>query len=292
MRDSTRLHIVSKISEYFDSSPGLICSPGQLKEIFRTKRDEWKLARLPDFPTAIKFAIENTALRELRLRSQDYGDIVRFVWGECSLYRLALSLKNRSYLSHGAAARLHGLSIGPIDAFFVNAEQSLKPRGSSPSQESINRAFANNQRQSNYVFTLNRNRYVLLNGKNTGRLGVCQFNAPDGTEVEGTDVERTLIDLTVRPAYAGGVSEVLEAYKLAQKRIDMDKLANYLRSLDYVYPYHQAIGFYCERAGYPQGQTDKLKAFGFHFDFYLAHAMNNPILDPNWRIFYPPGLVG
>ncbi len=178
-----------------------------------------------------------------------------------------------------------------METFFVNAEQSPKTRGTSPTQESISRAFANNQRQSNYVLSFKKQSFVLLSGMNTGQLGVSRFEAPDGSVVEATDPERTLIDLVVRPAYAGGVSAVLEAYKSARTRLDFQKMLDYLQQLAYIYPYHQAIGFYADRAGYRQDQVEMLKRLGLHFDFYLAHGMKNPVLDPNWRIFRPKMLA-
>ena len=77
-----------------------------------------------------------------------------------------------------------------------------------------------------------------------------------------TSLERTLIDATVRPGYAGGVATVLEAYRRASEALTVSRLIDTLRKLDYVYPYHQAIGFYMERAGFPTKQLAPLKALG------------------------------
>ena len=40
-----------------------------------------------------------------------------------------------------------------------------------------------------------------------------------------TNIERTLIDATVRPLYSGGVYEVFEAYRRAAEHISVNKLA-------------------------------------------------------------------
>ena len=69
-----------------------------------------------------------------------------------------------------------------------------------------------------------------------------------------TNVERTLIDATVKPMYAGGVFEVAKAFALANDRLSVNKLMPMLRKLDFSYPYHQAIGYYLERAGYKSSQ--------------------------------------
>lgn len=59
-----------------------------------------------------------------------------------------------------------------------------------------------------------------------------------------TKLERTLIDIAVRPNYAGGVHHVLEAYAAAKSRVSVNVLLATLQKMEYVYPYHQVIGFY------------------------------------------------
>jgi predicted transcriptional regulator of viral defense system len=111
-----------------------------------------------------------------------------------------------------------------------------------------------------------------------------------GEEFSVTKIERTLIDIVVRPAYSGGVLQVLEAYKKARDRISVPTLLTTLKNLDYVYPYHQAIGFYMERAGYDVKDTERLRAIGMNNDFYLAHDLKEMEYDPNWRLFFPKSL--
>lgn len=108
-------------------------------------------------------------------------------------------------------------------------------------------------------------------------------------DVDATDLERTLIDATVRPAYCGGVAEVLGAYRTAKDRLSVNRLSAYLKRLAYVYPYHQAVGFYLERAGYTAAQLDLLRQMPRDFDFYLANAMKQTDYDDAWRLFYPKG---
>ena len=57
-----------------------------------------------------------------------------------------------------------------------------------------------------------------------------------------------------------------------------------------MYPYHQTIGFYLQRAGYEESRWRRLKDLGLKFDFYLAHGLRDPEYDAEWRLFFPKGL--
>lgn len=104
-----------------------------------------------------------------------------------------------------------------------------------------------------------------------------------------TDREQTLIDATVRPAYSGGIAVVAKAFELAKESVSVNKLAAYLRKLRYVYPYHQAVGFYMERAGYEEPLLKLVEQFPIEYDFYLQHAMKSPVLNKRWRLYVPKG---
>jgi hypothetical protein len=83
---------------------------------------------------------------------------------------------------------------------------------------------------------------------------------------------------------------VLQAYQRAQGRISINNIIATLQKLDTFYPYHQAIGFYLERAGYSKHQLVKLKEIGMDFDFYLTHSMRETTYDKDWKLHYPRGL--
>lgn len=216
-----------------------------------------------------------------------YAPMTRYVWGTVSPYSIGLSLRSGAYLSHGSAAFLHGISNIVPRIVYVNREQSPKPRPESLTQKGIDRAFAGNPRTSRYAFTHGDYRFLLLSGKFTNRLEVERLEGPSGEAVDATTLDRTLIDITVRPIYAGGVVEVLRAYEAARDRTSVRAVASILKKLDYVYPYHQAIGFYMQRAGYDSKKLPHLKALGLNYDFYLTNRMVKPKYDKEWRLFYP-----
>jgi hypothetical protein len=235
--------------------------------------------------------MEKTRLAELRLTSKDYSGFIRYAWGEVTPYQVALSVKPRTYLSHGTAVSLHGLTDQIPKTIYVNQEQSPKPRPRGGlTQAGIDRAFSNQQRKSAYILGYEQWRIVLLSGMNTGNLGVEKIADSVQEQLDVTNVERTLIDIAVRPIYAGGAFQVLEAYKAAKDRVSVNTLIATLKKLGYVYPYHQVIGFYMQRAGYEEKRFGRLEAIGLNFDFYLTYGMKESEFDSRWRLHYPKGL--
>jgi predicted transcriptional regulator of viral defense system len=220
----------------------------------------------------------------------DYRTFHRFVTPSATVFDVAVRLRPSGYFSHATAVFAHGLTEQIPQTIYLNDEQSAKPAPSgSLTQASLDRAFASRQRTSKFVFVFGTNRIVILNGKQTGALGVRPMSL-SGAEHRVTDLERTLIDIAVRPVYAGGVHEILAAYRAALDHIDVNRIVEYLAELDYMYPYHQAIGFYLERAGASGDQTAPLRALGLAFDFHLVHGLKKSRLDTSWRVRTPEGL--
>ena len=133
----------------------------------------------------------------------------------------------------------------------------------------------------------------MVNGMYTNQLGVVNdqvsYDGETKISVRLTNIERTLIDITVRPIYAGGVFEVQKAFMLAKEQVSVNTLVAMLQKLKYVYPYHQAIGFYLERAGYKPNLLELLRRFPMDYDFYLAHEMGETEYIKDWRLYIPKG---
>ncbi len=226
-----------------------------------------------------------------------YRPFRRYTIGMPTPEEVALSLRPRSYLSHASALRVLGIPERTGPAVYANQEQSPKPlpRGEL-TQHSIDRAFQNGARVSRYVFDYHGTPLVLLTGKHTQNYRVT--NAASARHHGGlpvTDIPRTLVDVTVRPAYAGGPDAVLAAYRFAIRKMDSEALvAELIETLDvvaHVYPFHQAIGFYLERAGLPAARLTRLRQRGVNYDFYLSNQIENAAYNPSWRIYAPPGLA-
>lgn len=282
-----------KIQHFFERAQTRVYRAQQLSDILNAHRDEWRLPAAFGTRKFLEFLLASTKLREIELSAGHYAKREkRYVWGSASAWPVALTLRKDAYLTHGSAVFIHGLTDEIPKTIYVNFEQSPKPPPPGRlTQEAIDRAFASRQRQSNLIYDFEDYRIVMVNGKHTGRLEVGAVPGENGELLPVTKVERTLIDITVRPAYAGGVWQVLEAYRGAKDRVSVNTLLATLRKLSYVYPWHQAVGFYMERAGYPESRWSRLLKPGLEFDFYLAHGLPaGRQYDRRWRLYYPEGL--
>ncbi len=165
---------------------------------------------------------------------------------------------------------------------------SMSTRSRAPT--GILRAFANKPRASRYLVQAGNIRVLLLNGKFTNKVGVVEISGPKGELLATTGLERTLIDLTVRPVYAGGAENVLSAFLAAKNRLSPRKMIAILKKLSYSYPYHQSVGFYLSRAGCEVRNLVELKRLGLEYDFYLDYRIPKPAFDRTWRVFYSRAL--
>jgi AbiEi antitoxin C-terminal domain len=280
----------TQITGVLTDSAQKVYSESELSALLDEHARAWRLARTTSKNDFIAF-LKQHGLDNHKFRSSDYGrEITRYVWGKPSRLELALAINRRGYLSHGTAAKLHGLSKRDQPTIYVNIEQSPKPPPSGRmTQDSLDLAFSRQQRTSNLIYEVDDFSVTIIAGKNTKQLGVVDMLGAGGT-LRVTDLERTLIDVVVRPAYAGGPSSVLRAYRTALGRIDAEKLVATLKRLDYAYPYHQTIGFLMSRAGYPALDRSVLAGLPIRQDFYFAHGMEEPKYDMQWRLYYPKDL--
>ena len=281
-----------QIIAYFENLPRYALTDADLAGILFKRAGEWRLAANTSVDKFVRFLLEATAMRRVSIvpvGENVHRTVTRYVWADASPYAVAATLESRAYLSHGTAVLLHGLTDQLPSVICVSREQSQQyGRESTLEQEGIDNAFSQPERRSNALFTYDNFQVVLLHGKNTGRLEVGTIT--HGREqLSVTKLERTLIDITVRPAYAGGVYQVLEAYRRAQSDMSTSILLATLKKLDYIYPYHQAIGFYMQRAGYKPEQYERLRSLGLNHDFYLAHGLREREFDSAWRLHFPKG---
>ena len=257
-----------------------------LTDFFSTNREDWKISESKTKKMFVDFLLKQEILRRVILTDQDGKQKTIFsrttTENEFSIFT---ALHSNAYYTHYSALFLNQLTLQIPKAFYLNFEHSSIPVNQAISQEAIDQAFSKEQRKAKKYFIYNGKKIFVVNGKNTEKLGVLQ-NVTHGYEY--TDLERTLIDISIRPSYSGGVFEVLEAYKKAKRKADPQRLYDYLKQLKYIYPYHQVIGFYLEKAGYDE-KTLKLFEKDIEFKFYLTYNIKNKEFSKRWNLYYPKG---
>jgi predicted transcriptional regulator of viral defense system len=219
---------------------------------------------------------------------------VKFIysWKTQDEYTVISGLKSDSYFAYYSSLFLHQLTLQIPKTVYLNFEHKREIRSNDSetnlTQEAIDNAFNGSQRKSSLTFSFNDKKIVLTNGKFTNKLGVVK-RQNNNQWFEYTNLERTLIDIAVRPVYAGGVFEVIEAYKIAKGKLNVRRLVKYLEKLNYIYPYYQVIGFYLEKAGYPDKDVEFLKK-EMKFNFYLTYDIRKKEFSEKWKLYYPKGI--
>ncbi len=276
-------HIIRKIISDF---PYRVINQKEIIELLHSVKRVYGFTnyRLVDFVEYIK---EICKVVEVNSMNENMSVIPLYIKANADIYDMAAASSRSSYFSFYTAIMIHGLTLQlPKHIYMTNERNNYIAYNNTLRQEAIDVAFKKKPRQTANIRTIQNYKLHLINGQSNNRLGVVSFR--DRYSV--TDVERTIIDSVSRPFYAGGVTQVLEAFSKAKNVMDIDKLVFYYNQMHFIYPYYQAIGFYLDKAGYDSyALAPFLKMKQVH-KFYLTYNMRFTEFDPRWSLFYPRGL--
>ena len=277
------------ISKYFRGLEEKIYTPEDINKIFHDNRKDWRLLKVTKIGDLIEFIVENKLVKEIKIKMPNNSIRKRYIQGNVSIYKIALSIDSNAFLSHYTALYLYNLTDNIIKDVYINRELARKTgRVNKLVQENIDRAFSRPMRVSKQIASFGEYRIFLLNSKNFERLGVVESKINEEV-IYLTNIERTLIDAAVRPNYTGGVTEVLNAFKKAKEKFSVNKLKAMLKKMNYIYPYHQTIGFYLEKAGYEERLIRLFEDFEIKYNFYLTYKMKQKDYSDRWKLFFPKG---
>ena len=274
----------------------------ELREIFNENKRILKMASF-SFTKFIKYLKDNNYIKEVIFntqigkrkifKSKYYNNLEHFR----NALEISLLLLPRGFISHYTAVYIHGLTEQIPKVIYINTEQpikySIEEKKKELSQEKIDLAFSKAARISDKFYLNSYEGYKIkrISGKDTKKAGVIRNHSLFNLNIPITNLERTLIDIAVKPEYSGGIFEVFKVYKNAiENGVNILKLVSILKRINYIYPYHQVIGFLLDTAGLPE---DKLKPFKeefeFKYNFYLLHGhlKDKCIYVPEWKIFIP-----
>ena len=279
------------IEKFFDSLPNKIFYGKDLSRILAENRTPWRLTQSLSSQQFIAELINQSKLKAISLHSPEYDiTLLRYAWGaNPSIYQIALTIKPNSFLCHYTAMFLHNLTQQIPKKIYINTEQSKKKTILSKTleQSRIDLAFKGRDRTTRLFYNYENWEIYCISGKNTSNFGVEELQISESEKIPVTNIERTLIDISVRPIYAGGVHQVLNAFKEAKGKFSINKLLAMLKQLDYTYPYHQVIGFYMERAGYNDSLLRLIKKIEMQYDFYLDYNMKEKDYSKEWKLYFP-----
>ena len=294
---ATRIQIAKPdIVKTFEQMPRIL-KARDVATAFNENRDFWRLTKSTSLKSFVTFMTEKTRLKSVRF-SFPQREVSGFTWGDQPLLEVLLGLVDNSYLSHYTAIRIHGLTEQVPKTIFINQEKSSHTASHTEppdllAQPDIDLAFSKPPRASQNEITHGDVRIVMLRSAYQASLGVItgtvNYGGDRDLQLRYTSLERTLIDVAVRPFYAGGVFEVAKAFENARDHVSVNTMAAMLKRMKYIYPYHQAIGYYLERAAYKPSLIELFKKLPMERDFYLTHAMGKTSYIKPWRVHVTEG---
>lgn len=246
----------------------------------------WGLKSLPRNEIR-KFLLNEYSFIKDQIIGENSYDIYYLPNSKIDFFDVAAVRSRGSYFSHYSAVYINNLTLQiPKQIYLTLERKSLYLNDNILKQENIDRVFSKPPRitsdKRNYKnFDIN-----FINGQCQNLIGITKFR--DRYAV--SDIERTLIDISVRPFYSGGITQVLEAFINAKDKLDTKKLIDYYSQLNYTYPYHQVIGFYLEKAGYCKEIYNEFLNFDdLDFNFYLTYNILHKEFSKKWHLYYPKG---
>ncbi|MCA9308724.1 hypothetical protein KC980_04375 [candidate division WWE3 bacterium] len=289
MRRKNRFTDISQeVSDLINTQSEKAFTEKRLITMFESKKSDWNLLNAISGNDFINFLLAEKVLKRKDFINENGRVKSLYHLPVISDYSVYTGFKRNSYFTHYTAMWLNNLTLQIPKTVYLNHEHYGKAIGTQLSQEKIDDAFSKTQRRSNRFYQGGGIKVVILNGQYTGKLGV-EYRQTDDEYFAYSNIERTLIDISIRPGYAGGVFEVLNAFKLAKSRVDLKRLDEYLRKLDFTYPYNQIIGFYLEKAGYDKGKQ-VLFENEKKFRFYLTYNIKQKEFSRKWNLWYPKGM--
>ncbi len=278
----------TSIIEFFRTSVIKSFSEKALNDIFSWKKEEWNISHSKSVRHLIEFLINEKIILEHTFSYERGKRKNIYLSGSFDEFTLFSGIQKLSYYTHYSSMYLHQLTQQIPKTYYLNFEHTSEFPLIMISQKAIDSSFSKEQRKTTRGYTYKGKRVYLLNGKNTDRLGVIhQFSNTQSYYY--TDLERTLIDIAIRPVYSGGVFDVLGAFNSAKDIVNPVKLHDYLEKLQYIYPYEKVIGFYLERSGYSE-KVLQLFTKKSKYKFYLTYNIKNKEYSKRWNLFYPKGI--
>lgn len=202
----------------------------------------------------------------------------------------------KSYISYFSSMYYYNLTQQLPKKLYLSIERKSNAPHNELAQEVINKALCKEGRLPTDVLSILGYKIYLVHAKEANRVGIKRVLLFD-RDYRISTLERTLVDIVIRSEISGGIEEVVSAYKKAfelyQNDIFINKIIFILKKLNYIYPYHQVIGYLLSKSGFDASNIKK--EFEFKNDFFLARGAVNENLndldyDEEFRLYIPKNL--
>lgn len=214
-----------------------------------------------------------------------------------SPYEIARGMFPRGYFCNMSAVYYQSLTNQIPKTVYVCTESNAKRRrvNDELTDSKVRQAFLKPSRRTKFRIAFREFDIVVIERMAGTGSGVVSSRAASGllpSNARVAGLERALIDAVVCPQYNGGVSSIPDYFRHAHGKIDVGKLIQIYRELEFVYPYFQSIGFFMERTGMLEMANAVRAEFTPKNKFYIDHsAKASWKYDDRWMIFYPEGVV-
>jgi predicted transcriptional regulator of viral defense system len=158
-------------------------------------------------------------------------------------------------------------------------------------QIDIDNAFLKEYRKTNKHFKIFNHTVYIQHSKYSNRIGINEYDYMD-CKVHVSSLERLLVDIIVRPELSGGMKKVLRIYASLSSKyrniINIQKISQILKELDFIYPYFQSIGYLLEKNNCNVLPLEELSVKKYNF-FLTKGKINEKELffNEKWQVFIP-----
>jgi hypothetical protein len=278
------------ILDFFASEPQQTFTEGELDQLYYDRRSSWNINRHMQVGYFYDVIEENKLLKKTEITINERKTRL-WISPKATAYDIAGAIQDELVFSHGSAAFLHGLLDTPTKDIYLTERKNPDrlARENTLTQEAIDGAMQKPQRVSQNLIKYKSNKIHIITSK-------LPYSLPAETIIKNerhftvTSIEQTLIDIIVRPAYCQNSQTILKIYEQAKDKADPAKMIAAYKKMQYIYPYHQVMGFYMQKAGYDTKDYQPLTMMPKEFDFYVDYQLNDPKYDSQWRVYYPAGI--
>jgi predicted transcriptional regulator of viral defense system len=202
------------------------------------------------------------------------------------------------HFCHLTSAYYHGLTNQVPNRIYIRTSRVGTTSRSRPDKLNdlqISAQFVKPHRRTEKMVSFGGGRIYLISGSRLDRVGVVPVDPHIQTfpnESRITGLERCLIDAVVAPHYNGGIASIPEFFENAAEALDVENLIDQYRQLDFLYPFHQSLGFFLDHTGQTDAAARLRECFAPTNRFFVDRAAKSSWpYDAKWRVHYPPGLV-